>query len=284
MHHPPGIPCKIDVDHRNSQADVEAICDPVRPIKNIAVGVSLALPVINVNLAGDARGVVQSFTFIIPDSSSQHQFGDDDLHPEFDKTVRYSESATGLGDLALRFKYNMLRSDRMQMAGLLDMRLPTGDEQNFLGNGKPNTRISWIMSNKAGQGTTHFNIGYERRGAELDSDELEIALGFDQLLLPGLTIAGDFVGEIDLNTDEAIELLPGYRKITDQPGDGASRVRDIDLSNIPERDNDNTFDLSLGMRVAASEQFSLLGNILVPLNEGGLRSTLTATIGVSVIL
>ncbi len=244
--------------------------------------IGIALPVVNVNLEGRARGVVQSFTFAIPNQEPQHQFGDDPLNPVFEKEVAYQEKATGLGDLALRLKYHAVQSNLLHLAILLDLRLPTGDERNFLGTGKPTTKISGILSKKIGGGTTHLNIGYQRRDAELDSDELEVVLGFDQEVFKGFTIAGEFIGDIDLDADDAISLFPGSIEIVDQPGDGSRSIRHIDLSNIPERENDNTFDLALGVRIAATEQFSLLSSMLVPLNHGGLKSTVTATVGMSV--
>ena len=66
--------------------------------------IGFAIPVVNVNLKGDALGVVQSFTFAIPDSVANHQFGEDPLNPDLEKVVRYDESASGFGDLALRLK------------------------------------------------------------------------------------------------------------------------------------------------------------------------------------
>ena len=106
--------------------------------------------------------------------------------------------------------------------------------------------------------------------------------GFDQEVFKGFTFAGEFIGDFDLDVDDAISLFPGSIEIVDQPGDGSRSIRRIDLSNIPERENDNTFDLALGVRIAATEQFSLLSSILVPLNQGGLKSTVTATVGVSI--
>jgi len=244
--------------------------------------IGIALPIVNVNLEGRARGVVQSFTFAIPNLEPQHQFGVDPLNPVFEKEIPYQETATGLGDLALRMKYHAVQSELLHLAILLDLRLPTGDERNFLGTGKPTTTILGILSKKIGGGTTHLNIGYQRRDAELDSDELEVVLGFDQEVFTDFTIAGEFIAEIDLDVDDAISLFPGSIEIVDQPGDGSQSIRHIDLSSIPERENDNTFDLALGVRIAATEQFSLLGSILVPLNHGGLKSTVTASVGMSV--
>ncbi len=246
--------------------------------------IGIAIPIVNVNLSGNATGIVQSFTFAAPDSVANHQFGEDPLNPELEKVISYDERATGIGDIALRMKFNFAHSSALTMAALLDIRLPTGSKKDFFGTGKPNTRFAWIISKKIGDFSPHLNIGYESRGADFDSDELEFALGFDQKLLSGLTIAAGFNGEIDLNQSESIELFPGSIQIVDRPDPQSRNKRNIDLSNIPERDNDNTFNMTFGIRWAASEQFLLLGNVILSLNDGGLRPIVAPTIGLSATL
>lgn len=170
----------------------------------------------------------------------------------------------------------------MDMAVLVDVRLPTGEDADFLGTGKTNIRFAGIISKKIGDFTPHLNVGYDKRSAKLDSDEFEFAVGFDQKIVSGLTFAFDILGEIDVNSDDAIVLFPGTRTIVDRPESGQGQaVREIDLSNIPERDNDNVLNASFGFRYAPSASVILLGNILVPLNNGGLRSTVVPTIGLT---
>jgi hypothetical protein len=90
------------------------------------------------------------------------------------------------------------------------------------------------------------------------------------------------LGQVDVNSDDAIELFPGTTTIIDRVSSGEGQaVREIDLSNIPERDNDNVYDASFGFRYAPSANVILLGNILVPLNNGGLRSTVVPTVGLT---
>jgi len=204
-------------------------------------------------------------------------------HPQFETSFRYDESGTGLGDIAVKLKYSFLRGTDVDLAALLDVRIPTGDEDDFLGTGKTSVRFSGIISKKIGDFTPHLNIGYDRRAADLDSDEFEFVAGFDHKIASGLSFAFDILGEFDLNDDEVIKLFPGTKTISDRVPMGQSE-RQVDRSNIPERDDDNSISVSFGFRYAPSEHVILLGNILVPLNEGGLRSTVAATYGVSVSL
>lgn len=246
---------------------------------NLDIGV--AVPVANISLSGNARAVVNSFTFARNDSANHH-FGGNNKNPKLTENVRYNESAAGLGDIAVRLKYGFLRGADIDLAALLDVRIPTGNEQNFLGLGKSNVRLSWIMSKKIKDFTPHLNLGYDRRVADLDSDELELALGFDQKIAAGVTFAAEFLGEFDLKRDEAITLFPGAVTIVDQPAPQSRYVRQVDLSNVPDRSNDHALNAALGFRIAPSEHVLLLGNMLVSLNDGGLRSNVAPTLGVAV--
>lgn len=256
------------------------------------VDVGLAVPVVHVSLAGNAQAVINSYTFgrLVPGfpqrEGAAHRFNDDPLNPLLTAETRYEDSATGIGDIALRLKYSFFRGVDADLAAFVDVRLPTGDERNFLGTGKANARISGVASKKMGEFTPHLNLAYDRRGADFDSDELELVAGFDQKIAAGVTFAADFLGTVDLKSSEAIKLFPGDARVSDQfvnsAGTAGRLERVIDLSNIPERDNDNTFDLALGFRAAPSEHVLLLGNILVPLNDGGLRSSVAPTFGATI--
>ncbi len=252
--------------------------------KNLDIGV--AIPTINVSMEGDARAVINSFTLAAIDTANHH-FGEDPLNPKLESTRNYKESASGIGDLTVRLKYSFAQGKGVNLAALLDVRLPTGDPDDFLGAGETNVRLMGILSKKFGDFTPHLNMGYDYRRADTDSDEFEFAAGFDQKLLSGLTFAIDILGEVDLNKDEAISLFPGSVTIVDRiKNDAGEEIgqneRHVDLSNIPERDNDNIFNAAFGLRYAPSERIILLGNILVPLNDGGLRSNVAGTVGLAI--
>ncbi len=240
---------------------------------------SLAVPYVDVQVRGDALAEINSFTFANL-GEANHNFGADPTLPVLVNTIPYGGSAAGIGDISFRMKYAFLRQSSVQLAFLLDVRFPTGDEADFLGSGDHSIRLAEILSKKIGSLTAHFNLAYEQRGAELDSDELEISLGFDQQLGNGLTWAADVLADFDINDKEAIELFPGGTTIVDRVGEGRV-TRLVDLSNIPERSNDNTVNLSLGMRYAPLDHWSFLANVLVPLNDGGLRSEVVPTLGFS---
>ncbi len=251
--------------------------------------ISLAVPIVNITLSGTARATINSFTYgrLIPArpeiQGAAHTFGGNQLNPILTADTTYNVSTNGIGDIALRLKYALPGLTTVKMALLGDVRLPTGDEQNFLGTGKSNIRVLWIASRRFNDFNPHLNIGYDRRGGALDSDEIEFAVGFDHKLSNTFTFAADLLGTYDLQEDEAIVLFPGSVGIPENFETG-SLTRFFDLSNIPEGRRDNTLDLAFGFRFAPSEKIVLMGNVLTPLNESGLRSDFIPTFGLSIYI
>ncbi len=250
--------------------------------------ISVALPLINLTVEGEITAVVNSFTWANL-GVANHRFGGTDTDPELTYSNRYSRNAASIGDLAVRAKYNLAKGSGVNAAVMADVRIPTGDDANFLGTGDLNARFVGIISGKTGDFSPHLNLGYDYRGADLDSDELEFALGFDQKLAPGFTFALDILGEIDLNDDEALQLFPGVIPIEDRIKDADGNVvgtnlREIPRSNVPEDISDDVLNIAAGIRIAPSERLQILGNLLVPINNGGLRPDFAATFGISLSL
>lgn len=241
--------------------------------------VSVAVPFVDVSLSGTARAVISSRTLLAV-GAALHFFEGDLTAPVLEDEVEYSESAKGIGDIALRLKLR-LPGAAMGLGALLDVRLPTGNEEEFLGTGSVNARALLIGSKKLGTFTPHVNLGYDYRGAAFDSDEIEVALGFDQKIASGFTFALDFLGEFDLDRGETIRLLPGTAIINERMGE-ASASRTINLSNVPDAEYDSNLYAAFGLRAAPSERLQLLANLLVPLRSAGLLSTVAPTVGLSV--
>jgi hypothetical protein len=255
---------------------------------------SVAIPVISVRLNGTAKATIDSYTFA-SGGSAHHYFGGDSLNPVLTTTVPYDQSATGIGDVALRFKYNLLQGSGVNAAALLDIRFPSGKVADFLGSGRPAYRVWGILSGTMGEMTPHLNIGYARKIAALQSDAIEFRAGFDNKLSSKMTFAFDLLGQIDLNSNKAIHLAPGTATIIDMIDSvrnnsssgrlpNVESVRTISLSNIPDANNDDTVSMAAGFRYAPSESVMLFANVIAPLNKRGLRASVAPTIGVSASL
>jgi hypothetical protein len=181
-------------------------------------------------------------------------------------------------------KYCIHKGSGIDLGALVDARIPTGKKEDFMGSGKADIAISGLLSKRMGEFVPHLNLGYELRSADFQSDRVLLKGGFDQKLAQGVTFAFDFLGTIDVEKSKAIQLFPGTTTITDFASATNKSIRVVSLSNIPDRSNDNLYNVSAGIRYSPSAQVLILANILVPLNDGGLRAPVAPTFGVSVNL
>jgi hypothetical protein len=268
----------------HARAQIGALSATVGVTKDLDIGV--AIPLISITLSGTAKAVISSYSFAVL-GYANHYFGGDSLHPILRKDYLYSRTATGMGDLALRAKYNFARGEGLDAAALIDVRLPTGKTEDFLGTGKVTASIWGIISERYGDVTPHLNAGYTRNPADFQSDLFQFRAGFDSKFSSRLTFALDILGAIDLNSDRAIHLFPGTTPIYDHPGKFPTTdstgvaERQVPNSNIPDSNNDNIFNAALGFRYSPAEKIVVVFNVLVPLNDKGLRAAVAPTLGFS---
>ncbi len=148
-------------------------------------------------------------------------------------TVVFSDSgsASGLGDVAVRAKWNFYRVSGGGLAAGFELRAPTGDEENLLGLGTTQAKLSFIASTSWGRMSPHFNLGYKFSGdppeslsqvsypelvgvdaptnpsrteevpstlsldqVDIAPDEFNFAAGFDIVRAPRVTLAADLLG------------------------------------------------------------------------------------------
>lgn len=74
-----------------------------------------------------------------------------------------SATASGLGDVVLRAKYNVLRAGASGVAIAGEARLPTGDESNLIGTGRTSVTPRLIASYEGGRLGLHGEAGYAFR-------------------------------------------------------------------------------------------------------------------------
>ena len=75
---------------------------------------------------------------------------------------RFSRSghASGIGDLVLRLKGTALKHESASVALGVDLRLPTGDKENFLGLGAAGVKPFAVLSISQGRFVPHLNVAY----------------------------------------------------------------------------------------------------------------------------
>jgi len=226
-------------------------------------------------------GVAVPINRVSIDATLTSRIGDtiDGVDPSFAPFVTSaSGSASGIGDVVVRAKYNMVNRGAVGIAEWVDVRLPTGDERNLLGVGGPQFKLGFIASSAAGRLSPHVNLAYTISGASGAADdlasvvlappeEISYAGGADLALTLRTTVAFDAVGRI-LRRVGTLDWAPSAF--------GA---------NFPQFELNRGQDLhlllgSLGVRVNPFGNMLLTANLLFPMTESGLTDSLTWTAGV----
>jgi hypothetical protein len=229
------------------------------------------IPVVSAALSGfsDATIVIGPGE----DPAAGFSFGGPTEDPKLqERSVVPRARATGLGDISLRGKLRLNGTeDPLGFAVLADVRLPTGDEGDFLGSPGTSVHGIGIMSLEAGAGfTPHANAGMVLRTGKGQRNTVVAALGFDHRSSSRLTIAAEFLSQIPLGDNPLVLEKSVIR-------DGLGNDTVVPNSNLPTL-RDNQFDGALGFKYRLWN-LALLVNAIVPLNDGGLRSDVLWTVG-----
>jgi hypothetical protein len=185
-------------------------------------------------------------------TASVVESGENTLFPgihTFDPAVEASESrasgsASGLGNIILRSKYQMLKSETIDLSGAVLVQFGTGDQEDFLGTGDTTIRPFLVASRTFGNFTPHASFGYEFNRDRDDHSAIEYGLGFD-VGNNRITVAGELIGS------------------SESDGDGIG---------------DDIVDTSWGVKWNPFQKALVGLNVQLPVNDSGLRSTIVTTL------
>ena len=240
--------------------------------------ISVAVPFINVNIIADPVAEMNSFTWVSNDSAN-HFFGGTQTEPILTKSpTPINDDATGMGDIALRAKYNFVRDKAVDFSAMLEYRMDTGDAENFLGAGYSSLRTVVIGSKILGDFAPHINLAYWKKFTDLDRDEFELILGFDQKIADWFTLVIDVLGRFDLGDPIENQQFPENVNINWTVGN-TNYTKSVSLTNIPNYSRDNIIDAAFGFKMNLKQSLLIIANVFVPLNDAGLRASVIPTIG-----
>lgn len=241
---------------------------------------SLAVPYLNVDMAVTSQATIERIGTSA--NTAVHFFADPAVpNAQGDqKTFSNSNSASGIGDLLMRLKGTVLKSGHTGLALGADFRFPTGDEENFLGSGAAAIKpfLAWSMA--AGKVSPHVNLGYVWTGDSVLAgnvltgtkvslpDEFIWAAGLDIGVVERLTLAADVLGR-------HVSSSPQLQTRTFTALDGHNTFDDIHFVN-------GTFDVidgAFGLKFNAGGKLLIDLNVLVKLNNSGLRDKVTPLLG-----
>jgi hypothetical protein len=229
--------------------------------------VSAAFPILRVSVAANGVSCVEPYCSFTTPGGTTVSF----------QNAQVAGTATGLGDIVLRGKASPLKMEKFRLAIGVDVRLPSGDELNFLGSGTAGVK-PFVALSRSGRISPHVNIGYQWNGDSLLAgavagekgklpENLSYNAGLDLGVTRRFTVAADFLGEHVVN---AARL---------------AKVTTLGLPNtIPAEGSFETTRAAIGFKwspINPDRGLLITGNLLGKFDHNGLHHTAVPLIGIS---
>jgi outer membrane putative beta-barrel porin/alpha-amylase len=254
--------------------------------------ISVAVPSANVRMA-------------VTSTAQIHNNGLDNLHQFtgcscFNGTFLNVTGASGIGDVTLRGKYEVFKGERTGIAVGGDIRFPSGDALNYLGAGAYGIRPFGALSHNFGnRASAHINLGYEWNGRSYLAGDITPAPGTapSKALLPQqffysigaefgvyrkLSAAVDYLGQYfwsaPLIAASTYQELPGCLTSACTTFNAAGAV---DANFRSYAGSYTTAKTAVGFRYRVFNEFVVTANVLIQLNDTGLRSHFVPLFGLS---
>jgi hypothetical protein len=177
-----------------------------------------------------------------------------------------SARAVGVADMLVRGKATVFDEDGASVAAAVDLRLPTGREEDLLGTGKSSVRLSGIGSLEGARASAHANVGVAFGGL---ADEIDYGLALTSAASPRLTIGVEALGRyVD---------TPGDIRSVAQPHPTLEGVETIRL--VPGTSRLKSLTVAPGVKWNVTDTWVLVANVGVPILRGGLRAPLLPFVG-----
>jgi hypothetical protein len=240
----------------------------------------LAVPLVRVDLQAQTDATIGRLATgaVAPDI---HRF----LNGGTTETFRRSGSASGVGDVVLRGKFQILRGDRGGLAVAEDLRLPTGEERDLLGTGATQAKTFLIGSLHVGPFSPHVNAGYTWSSNTNDNtdipDEISYTAGFDWAVSPRMTFAVDVLGRDRLKSRVVRVVDTTFEANTNT---NAAAPPTIVTATFPrlvaEQGDSNALLGSVGLKINPFGNFLITVNGLFSLNRKGLQDDFAPLVAV----
>jgi hypothetical protein len=222
-----------------------------------------------------------------PPSCSGYFHYFDPLNPATSLTAAFSSfrTASGIGDAVFRVKATVLRHERAAAALGADVRVPSGDEKNFLGTGALGVKPFLSASYRA-RISPHADIGYEFNGSSILAGDL--LTGQEGRLPDQLFYSGGVDAGVTKKLTLAVDLLG--QRFYRAPGLGQGPFVDVlgvSHPDVPQTSaihrSFNMDDLAVGTKFSPFGNLLLTGNVQFKLDDGGLRAKVVPLVGISYI-
>jgi hypothetical protein len=196
------------------------------------------------------------------------------------KTQDFSTSgrAEGVGDLVVRGKYKLTRPGLREFALCVDARLPTGDAANLLGAGSAQAQVLLVSSYSSSKVDPHFNVGYTFTNKH-EADQINYVSGVEVAATRRLTIIGDFLGRMFLNTLQLHDSLVTIQQRGDS-GLGLPPVVSTAFGTVEPQSGIVTSVMgTVGVKFNPVRNVLISAHVIATLTDGGLRRRLAPVLG-----
>lgn len=267
-------------------------------VSQITIGItdrmdfSFILPVNRVSIGVGNVGQQNQYGFSIPDNQP---IGSLAAPPTFVPGV-----ASGVGDLLFNLKREFWQdqSERATFSAGFLLRAPTGDAKNYLGSDAWGFNPYAIFSYQA-RITPHARLGYvfnttsvlvnPTGGNQTLPGGLQFDVGADARIFKNVTLAGDIFGNQFLNSPTLQTKTvndAGYSNVPTTPaplpGNPSTTVQIGNLPTVVKANSSYTVSyFSVGLKWNPWKNLIFSGNVLIQMNNVGLRSDPVPLVGVS---
>jgi hypothetical protein len=245
--------------------------------------VSLVVPLVRTRLALLSNATIRRVG--TGTNLGVHYFHDENAQGGFGTSRQFfaDGSAAGVGDLLLRSKATLMREGRRSLAAGLDVRLPTGDEQNLLGAGAAGLKPFAAFSASYGVFAPHANVGYQwngksvlagdvRGGVKRDlPDQFVYAVGTDVSLNDRLSLVADVIGQRIINSPR----LATFPFIATGPA-GSVALQDLRFQSASYW----ATNAAAGLKVNVAPRVLVNVNLRFAVGNNGLTDRLSPLVGV----
>ena len=176
-----------------------------------------------------------------------------------------SASASGIGDIVVRGKYNAVRQGGSGVALGGEIRLPTGNEENLLGAGEASVKPSFMGSLERDRYAVHGNLGYSFLGL---SNALDYGAAVTMVSIPQLTLVGEILGRRLGSFAQLTEVVSAHPRLA-----GVDTIR---LSSVDEASN--RVVAVAGFKWNVTGTWLMSANVLWPLTSSGLNASWVPTV------
>ena len=168
-------------------------------------------------------------------------------------------SSSGIGDIRVGAKYNLLRQGASGVALAGEARLPTGDADNLRGSGEVLFAPRVIGSFEHNRMAVHGNVGYVTGGR---SDEVDYAGALTVAANDRVTFVAEFLGARLASAGRLVDVV--------EPHPSLAGVETIRLSSTQQATT--RMRMVAGLRWNLATRWLVSMNVLRPLTSAGLNA------------